>query len=99
MAACDEADCGGKGDERSMLSAYRVLDVTDQRGHLTGLMLSMLGAEVIKVEPPGGVATRNVGPFNHSGVSLTHLAYDRGKKSVVIDLESAGRKRSTTRLG
>ena len=80
----------GGGDERSMLSGYRVLDITDQRGHLTGLMLSMLGAEVIKVEPPGGVATRNVGPFNHSGVSLTHLAYDRGKKSVVIDLDSAG---------
>ena len=80
----------GGGDERSMLSGYRVLDITDQRGHLTGLMLSMLGAEVIKVEPPAGVATRNVGPFNHSGVSLTHLAYDRGKKSVVIDLDSAG---------
>jgi len=71
-----------------MLSPYRVLDLTDQRGHLAGLMLSMLGAEVVKIEPPGGVSTRNVGPFDDSGVSLTHLAYDRGKKSVVIDLTS-----------
>ena len=69
-----------------MLSAYRVLDLTDQRGHLTGLMLSMLGAEVVKIEPPEGVVTRNAGPFDHSGLSLTHLAYDRGKKSVVVDL-------------
>jgi len=68
--------------------AYRVLDVTDQRGHLAGLMLSMLGAEVIKIEPPAGVITRAIGPFDDSGNSLTHLAYDRGKKSVVLDLQS-----------
>lgn len=72
-----------------MLSAYRVLDVTDQRGHLAGLMLSMLGAEVIKIEPPGGVVTRSIGPFDREGNSLTHAAYDRGKKSVVIDLQSS----------
>ncbi|HAX06099.1 MAG TPA: hypothetical protein DCX77_10520 [Acidimicrobiaceae bacterium] len=71
-----------------MLSEYRVLDITDQRGHLAGLMLSMLGAEVIKIEPPEGVSTRASGPFDHAGNSLTHLAYDRGKKSVVLDIKS-----------
>jgi len=71
-----------------MLSNYRVLDLTDERGHLAGLMLAMLGAEVIKIEPPNGVRTRRIGPFDASGASLTHAAYDRGKKSVVVDLES-----------
>ena len=37
-----------------MLSAYRVLDLTDQRGNLAGLLLASLGAEVIAIEPPGG---------------------------------------------
>jgi crotonobetainyl-CoA:carnitine CoA-transferase CaiB-like acyl-CoA transferase len=41
-----------------MLSTCRVLDLTDESGHLTGLMLAMLGAEVMKVEPPNGVRTR-----------------------------------------
>ena len=69
-----------------VLSSYRVLDLTDERGHLAGFMLAMLGAEVVKVEPPDGVRSRRIGPFDASGVSLTHAAYDRGKKSVAVDL-------------
>ena len=45
-----------------MLSPYRVLDLTDERGHLAGCVLAALGAEVIKIEPPGGVRTRSTGP-------------------------------------
>jgi|TARA_B110000438_G_scaffold3669_1_gene3679 crotonobetainyl-CoA:carnitine CoA-transferase CaiB-like acyl-CoA transferase len=79
----------GRGRRKHrVLSPYRVLDLTDERGHLAGLMLAMFGAEVIKIEPPGGIRTRQIGPFDASGASLTHAAYDRGKKSVVIDLES-----------
>ena len=37
-----------------MLSPYRVLDLTDQRGELSGMLLADLGADVIRVEPPGG---------------------------------------------
>jgi crotonobetainyl-CoA:carnitine CoA-transferase CaiB-like acyl-CoA transferase len=59
-----------------MLSTYRVLDLTDERGHLAGLMLAMLGAEVIKIEPPNGVRTRRIGPFDASGASLTHAALE-----------------------
>ncbi|MDG2112769.1 MAG: CoA transferase, partial [Actinomycetota bacterium] len=69
-----------------MLSPYRVLDLTDERGHFAGMILAALGAEVIKVEPPGGVRSRRLGPFSRSGASLTHAAYDRGKKSVELDL-------------
>ena len=37
-----------------MLSCYRVLDLTDPRAWLCGLVLAQLGAEVVTVEPPGG---------------------------------------------
>ena len=37
-----------------MLSAYRVIDATDHRGQMAGMILAGLGAEVILVEPPGG---------------------------------------------
>ena len=39
----------------AMLSPYRILDLTDERSNLAGLLLAQLGAEVIAVEPPGGV--------------------------------------------
>ena len=47
----------------SMLSPFRVVDLTDHRGNLAGLILAQLGAEVIDVEPPGGSAARREGPF------------------------------------
>ena len=72
-----------------MLSPYRVLDLTDERGHLAGYLLAVLGADVIAIEPPEGSAARRLGPFvgDEAGPdrSLTHLAYNRGKRSVVAD--------------
>ncbi len=73
-----------------MLSPYRVLDCTDHRGHLAGSMLAQLGAEVILVEPPQGSPARNRPPFAggsaETGPSLWHVAHNRGKASVVLDL-------------
>lgn len=77
----------------AMLSPYRVLDLTDERGQLTGLMLAQLGAEVIAIEPPGGSRSRSLGPFAgdevHPDNSLQHWAYNRGKASVVLDLQGS----------
>ena len=71
-----------------MLTPYRVLDLTDERGELAGFMLAQLGAEVIAVEPPGGTRSRRMTPFAGDGTtSLRHAAYNRGKKSIVLDLE------------
>ena len=72
-----------------MLSPYRVLDLTDDRGHLAGFLLGQLGADVILVEPPEGSSVRRTGPFvgDEPGLerSLWHLAYNRGKRSVTFD--------------
>ncbi|MAK23999.1 MAG: CoA transferase, partial [Acidimicrobiaceae bacterium] len=73
-----------------MLSEYRVLDLTDERGHLAAFILAQMGAEVIAIEPPAGSSARQLGPFaddvNDGEHSLHHWAYNRGKKSVVLDL-------------
>jgi crotonobetainyl-CoA:carnitine CoA-transferase CaiB-like acyl-CoA transferase len=73
-----------------MLSSYRVIDCTDERGQLAGFMLAQLGAEVLLVEPPGGSSARWCPPFagDRPGPdsSLWHWAYNRGKRSVVADL-------------
>src|SRR5258706_13644390 len=75
------------------LSPYRVLDLTDARAALGPMVLAGLGAEVIKVEPPGGGDSRRAAPvvpgLPESLASLYFHAFDRGKKSVELDLESA----------
>jgi crotonobetainyl-CoA:carnitine CoA-transferase CaiB-like acyl-CoA transferase len=80
----------------SMLTPYRVLDLTTERGLLCGQMLADLGADVIKVEPPGGSPARNIGPFYkdvpHPDRSLYWWAYNRNKRAITLDLErDAGR--------
>ncbi|MEE8413476.1 MAG: CoA transferase, partial [Dehalococcoidales bacterium] len=54
-----------KTKPESALSPYRVLDLTDEKGLLCGKILGDLGADVIKIEKPGGDATRSLGPFYH----------------------------------
>ena len=56
-----------------MLSPYRVIDLTDERGLLCGQMLADLGAEVIQIEPPGGSSARSLGPF-YDDVCIAKLA-------------------------
>ncbi len=76
-----------------MLSSYRVLDLTDERGHLAGLILAQLGADVVLIEPPEGSSVRRLGPFANDVEdperSFHHWSYNRGKRSVVLDLDSS----------
>ncbi|MEM7337032.1 MAG: CoA transferase [Actinomycetota bacterium] len=85
-----------------MLSSYRVLDLTDERGHLAGFMLAQMGAEVIAIEPPQGSSARRLGPFAGGAAdserSLHHWAYNRGKASVVLDLDTAEGQAELRRL-
>ncbi len=76
-----------------MLGPYRVLDLTDERGELAGMLLGDLGADVIRVEPPGGSRARRQGPRLAQGPeaerSLQFQAYNRNKRSIVLDPERA----------
>ncbi len=67
------------------LEGIRVVDLATERAELCGRILADLGAEVIKVEPPGGAASRRLPPFD-GDTSLCWAAYARGKRSVVLDL-------------
>lgn len=66
-----------------MLSSCRVIELADERGHLAGLMLRQLGAEVIVVEARRGSSVRRLGRFAGDVVdderSLHHWAYNRGR--------------------
>ncbi|MGD9751851.1 MAG: CaiB/BaiF CoA transferase family protein [Acidimicrobiia bacterium] len=78
-----------------MLTGLRVLDASDHRGQLAGQILADLGAEVILIEPPGGSPSRRVGPFidgheQDPDGSLWFWSYNRGKRSVVLDLHGDG---------
>lgn len=75
--------------KQQMLAGIKVLDFsTDMAGALAGALLADYGADVVKIERPGGGdPLRAVGPFAH-GVSLTHAWFNRGKKSVIVDLET-----------
>src|SRR5512139_2362451 len=64
-----------------MLSDYRVLDLCDERGALCGQLLADLGAQVVRVEPPGGSPMRATGPN-----ALVWQVYARNCTSLVIDL-------------
>ncbi len=77
------------GSPPQPLSGLRVLDLATDRAELTGRVLSDLGAEVIKVEPPEGSPGRRRAPFSHDGgESLYWAAVGCGKRSVVLDLET-----------
>lgn len=75
------------------LAPYRVLDLADEKGVLATKLFGDLGADVIKVEPPGGDPLRRLGPFLHDDPhpekSLYWLTYNTGKRSVTLDITTA----------
>ncbi len=80
------------------LAHLRVIDLTDLRGALAGRLLGDLGADVIKVEPPGGDPGRWQPPFAGNVAapdrSLPFLYRNANKRGAVIDLhDAAGRRR------
>src|SRR5512135_3138372 len=85
-----------------MLAALRVIEVADERAEYTGLLMAGLGAEVVKIEPPEGNATRRIGPFVEEEPSLERSLffwnYNRNKKSVVLDLREAPARERMLRL-
>ncbi|MFQ5830117.1 MAG: CaiB/BaiF CoA transferase family protein [Candidatus Methylomirabilia bacterium] len=80
-------------DSTGPLAPYRVLDLTDHHGSLCGKILADLGADVVKVEPPGGNPARRVGPFaedlQDADKSLHWWAYAANCRSLLLDLTTA----------
>lgn len=74
------------------LAGIRVLEFCDELGQLTGKLLADMGADVIKVEPPGGSSARAIGPFVKDipgpDRSLNFWYHNTNKRSVVLDLAS-----------
>src|SRR5438128_386895 len=72
------------------LLPYRVLDLTGELGWLCGKILADWGCEVVKVEPPGGEPGRRQPPLLEGAEgsrSLAWLAFNVGKRGVMLDLE------------
>jgi crotonobetainyl-CoA:carnitine CoA-transferase CaiB-like acyl-CoA transferase len=81
---------------RGTLHGIRVLDLTGEPGFLAGMLLAELGADVVKVEPPGGDPARRRPPFWGDVVdperSIAWLALNASKRGITLDLERpAGR--------
>jgi len=68
----------------------RVLELCDEKGHFTGKLLGDLGADVVKIEPPGGESCRDIGPFfddvPHRDRSLYFWHYNTSKRGITLDI-------------
>jgi len=75
------------------LAGLRVLELSHAAAAVTGRILADLGADVIKVEPPGGEPGRFVEPtvplLNGERLSQFWLGFNISKRSICVDLESA----------
>ena len=75
------------------LAGLRVLELADETGQFCGKLLGDLGADVVKIEPPGGEPCRRIGPFvddvPHPERSLSFWYYNTSKRSITLDLGTA----------
>jgi crotonobetainyl-CoA:carnitine CoA-transferase CaiB-like acyl-CoA transferase len=84
-------------DNKLPLAGVRVVEFTHMvMGPTCGMILADLGAEVIKIEPPGGDKTRKL-----PGLGIGFFrAFNRNKKSVVLDITTEeGRATATELIG
>jgi len=88
--------------EKTALGDLRVLDLVDEKGAYCTKILADLGADVIKIEPPGGDATRDVPPFYrdipHRERSLYFWQYNSNKRSITLALETTEGQQILKRL-
>ena len=90
--------------DRTALGHLKVVELGGGSGAsaLAGRLLGDMGADVILVEPPGGVVARGIGPFAGNGVdadhSLVFLDHNINKRSVTLDIDTAEGQEAVKRL-
>jgi crotonobetainyl-CoA:carnitine CoA-transferase CaiB-like acyl-CoA transferase len=69
----------------ALLSGTTVVDLAGEPAAMTGRILADLGADVVKVEGPGGDPLRGAPPLGPDGVSLRFVAWNAGKRLQTVD--------------
>jgi crotonobetainyl-CoA:carnitine CoA-transferase CaiB-like acyl-CoA transferase len=87
------AEPGAASFSPGPLAGLRVLELADEKGQFCGKLMADLGADVIKIEPPGGQNTRAVGPFlddiPHRERSLSFWHYNTSKRGITLNLDTS----------
>jgi len=82
-----------RGNLGNSLAGLTILEIGDQLGDYASMLLAGLGAEVIKLEPREGSASRQIGPFASTEPdpeqSIFFWRYNLNKKSAVLDVDDA----------
>jgi crotonobetainyl-CoA:carnitine CoA-transferase CaiB-like acyl-CoA transferase len=89
-------------EQETLLGDIRVLDLSDEKGVYCAKLLSDLGADVLRIEPPGGHSMRNMGPFVHDDPdpekSLHWFHFNTSKRGITLNIENADGRELFKRL-
>ncbi|WP_406102740.1 CoA transferase [Streptomyces sp. NBC_01003] len=89
LAPHDAAYASSQAPEGLPLAGFTVLEAGRRiQAPLAAHLLGLLGADVVRIEPPGGDPLRGMPP-SCSGISARWLALNRGKKAVEVDIKSS----------
>jgi len=84
------------------LAGLRILELANETGQFCGKLLGDLGADVVKIEPPGGEPCRHVGPFLDDipdpERSLSFWHYNTSKRGITLNLQTADGRQLFGRL-
>ena len=85
--------------ESAPLAGVRVVDLTTVlMGPLATQLMGDMGADIIKIEPPDGDITRDIGPSRHAKMAGVFFHANRNKRSVVLDLKKPAAKAALLKL-